>query len=675
LLYLFSKKKSLNTANTKEKRFLLCLLLLLMPLLSVSQLNINYFLQKGKYKLYYYKYSEAIEAFNTVIEHQPNNAKAYYLRGIAKYNLGDFYGAEEDYSQTIDIKANYAQAYYYRGMTRIQLYNFQGAIKDFNQTLSFITSDAELYIQRGFCKLRLEKFESAIKDFDKSLKKSKNKKKAYYYRAIAEVNLQDTTQAIRNLAQAIEIDSSYVLPYVYRGKIYHTKGLYKEALDDYNQAIRYEPKNTRALINRSMTYNKLNKLQEAMEDLNQVIKTEPSNALAFYNRALLRTQIGDYDKAIEDYNEVLKFNPQNILSYFNRGIVHMKKNSYGKAIRDFTMAIRYYPDFAKAYMNRAAARQRLQDYKGAQKDRQKAKQIFAAYQKNELKQINFADTSENFRRLISLQSSQNLPKQFSKSDKSIEPFGLYSLYYKNGNESNITRTIEKYLKDEAKNSSMDFLDENFVFDYSNNSETSPEEHLKQIKSMKKMLNKGNKNSEWEIKYKTALLKSYRKNYNGAIEDLTEIIKNKKDTNFLAYYTRANVRYRMTEYIRMMEDESKIIQINLDSKFIEQPISRQVTIHDYKKVIDDYNQAVRLAPKFVYNYYNRANVKVKNKNYSGAIADYNKALLLENNFAEAYFNRGLTYIHLQKTTKGCIDLSRAGELGIDKAYRVINIYCK
>ncbi len=671
---LFSKNKNLKPAKTKGKRLLLCLFLLLVPLISVSQLNLNYFLQKGNYKLYYYKYSEAIEVFNTVIEHRPNHAKAYYLRGIAKYNLGDFYGAEKDYSQTISLKANYAQAYYYRGMTRIQLYNFKGAIKDFNQTLSFITSDAELYIQRGFCKLRLEKYKAAIQDFDKSLKKSKNKKKAYYYRAIAEVNLKDTSQAIKNLSQAIEADSNYVLPYLYRGRIYHAKGLYEKALEDYNQAIEYEPNNTRALINRSMTYNQLNELKKSMEDLNKVIKTDPSNALAYYNRALLRTQIGDYDKAVEDYNQVLKFNPQNILSYFNRGIVHMKKNSYGKAIKDFTMAIRYYPDFAKAYMNRAIARQQLQDYKGAQKDRQKAKQIFAAYQKNELNQINFADTTENFRRLISLQSSQNLPKQFSKSDQSIKPFGLYALYYNNKNERSITRINEKYRKDEAQKVSMDFLDEKFVFDYSNNSETSPEEHQSQIKNIEERIKETSSNSAWKLKYKMALLKSYRKNYNGAIEDLTEIINQKKETTFLTYYTRANVRYRMTEYIRMMEDESKI-KINLDNKFIEQPISRQVTIHDYKKVIDDYNQAVRLAPKFVYNYYNRANVKVKNKNYSGAIADYNKAILLEKDFAEAYFNRGLTYIHLQKTTKGCIDLSRAGELGIEKAYRVINIYCK
>lgn len=655
-----------------KKALLWCVLFLLIPSATMAQLNLNYFLDKAKYKLYYYKYSEAIDALNTVIEHKPNLAKAYYLRGIAKYNLGDFYGAEKDYSQTLEFKANSAKAYYYRGMTRIQLYNFQGAIRDFNRTLDFMTPDAELFIQRGFCKLRLEEYESAIQDFNHSLEHSKNNKKAYYYRAVSFINLKDTTKAIADLSQALKIDSSYTSPYIYRGRIYHSMGKYDKALQDYNQAIKNAPNNTRALISRSMTYNELNNLEKAMADLNKVIKTEPSNSLAYYNRALLRTQIGAYDEAIEDYNKVLQYNPQNILSYFNRGIVHMEKNSLGKAIRDFSLAIRFYPNFAKAYMNRAIARQRLQDYQGARKDRKKAEEIFTAYRQNELKQINFADTSENFRRLISLQNSRDLPQHFGNVDKNIEPFGMYAIYYKSQNSSNIQKTIQEYVKKNPTPGSFQFLDQNFIFGYSNNSETSPEQHLSQIDSLRKL--KETTSNSWKSTYKTALLKSYRKNYNSALKDISAIIEHNKD-NFLAYYTRANIRYRMIEYIKMMEDDSKIIQIDLDNQFIEQPISREVTFHDYKKVIRDYNEAVRLAPDFVYNYYNRANVKVKNKNYEGAIKDYNKAIFLESKFAEAYFNRGLTFIHLQKTNKGCIDLSRAGELGIEKAYTVIKIYCK
>ena len=43
--------------------------------------------------------------------------------------------------------------------------------------------------------------------------------------------------------------------------------------------------------------------------------------------------------------------------------------------------------------------------------------------------------------------------------------------------------------------------------------------------------------------------------------------------------------------------------------------------------------------------------------------------------DAYFNRGLALIFIKDKEKGCIDLSRAGELGVADAYSVISKYCK
>ena len=43
--------------------------------------------------------------------------------------------------------------------------------------------------------------------------------------------------------------------------------------------------------------------------------------------------------------------------------------------------------------------------------------------------------------------------------------------------------------------------------------------------------------------------------------------------------------------------------------------------------------------------------------------------------EAYFNRGLVLIYLKDKEKGCIDLSKAGELGVADAYGVISKYCE
>ena len=51
-------------------------------------------------------------------------------------------------------------------------------------------------------------------------------------------------------------------------------------------------------------------------------------------------------------------------------------------------------------------------------------------------------------------------------------------------------------------------------------------------------------------------------------------------------------------------------------------------------------------------------------------DYTKAIELNPLFAESYFNRGLLYYSEGKVKEGTRDLSRAGELGLYKAYSLI-----
>ena len=61
------------------------------------------------------------------------------------------------------------------------------------------------------------------------------------------------------------------------------------------------------------------------------------------------------------------------------------------------------------------------------------------------------------------------------------------------------------------------------------------------------------------------------------------------------------------------------------------------------------------------------------NYDEALVNYNKAIELNPHFAEAYYNRGLIQIYMKDTRKGCLDISKAGELGITEAYKVLKNY--
>ena len=86
-----------------------------------------------------------------------------------------------------------------------------------------------------------------------------------------------------------------------------------------------------------------------------------------------------------------------------------------------------------------------------------------------------------------------------------------------------------------------------------------------------------------------------------------------------------------------------------------------------------SKAAKLLPDFAYIYYNRGNLLCLSGRMPEAIEDYTRAIELNPSFGEAYYNRGLIQIYLKDTRKGCLDMSKAGELGVADAYKVLRIY--
>jgi len=98
-----------------------------------AQVNLPHFIRQGRIALYNNEYSEAIEHFNVVISRKTDPFEEYFYRGIAKYNLKDYLGAEHDFSRTLEIHPFYSRAYHYRGVTHAALMEKSKAIHDLNK--------------------------------------------------------------------------------------------------------------------------------------------------------------------------------------------------------------------------------------------------------------------------------------------------------------------------------------------------------------------------------------------------------------------------------------------------------------------------------------------------------------------------------------------------------------
>lgn len=641
-----------------------------------AQVNIRHFMSMGENALRNSNYQDALKNFNVVITFKPDLFEPYFLRGIAKFNLGDFIGADRDFSKSIDMHPLYSHAYHYRAITRDQMKNYHKGILDFNKALEIDPFNADIYVSRGATRIHMKSYISAVQDLDMAIKYDANNPLAYLNRAVAKNLLKQNEEAIKDCNKAIQLDYFNTGAYLKRGLIKMEIEKYDSALIDFEQAIKLDPSDPYAYFNRAMVKVYLNDSIGALNDYNKVIGMDPYNALTFYNRALLKTNLKDYDGALEDYTNVILINPDNVYTYYNRGYIKHELKDYKGAIKDYNKALELFPDFAGAYINRSAARANIGDHQGAKEDNAKAMSIINALHGEDAYtdalMRRYAD-SAYFQKIIQFEADfkgQVDESSIAKMDKSIipEPFFVVLLVTDDQEYLDQARSEHYFLKilevpiSRRITSTFGLTNEILSLDHSQI------DRQTRIADSLLIYNPYSK----EAYFYKGVINGSLQNYKDALDAYTKAIE--IDPKFaLAYLNRSIVYYEIDMNNYTEETMGQEITISW-GKNDPQYVIKESKIPEFKKSLKDINRAIELDPELAVAYFNRANIKLALKDYTGAIADFSIAIEKEPELGEAYFNRGLTCLYLKDTRKACNDLGKAGEFGVTEAYKAINRYC-
>ena len=637
-----------------------------------AQYDKDVFMYRGRAALAEGKFAKAIENFNILEKLDSTDYENFFFRGIAKYNLGVLRGAKKDFNPSVRINPVVTSGYHYRGITESRTGNYEAALKDIDKAIELRPGYSGLFFSRGVTHFLSQNFEAAVADFDKYIRKEPKDPSAYLNRGASRLFLGDTLKALEDYNKAIKLDRFDPEGYVRRGRLYAAQKKNELAIRDMDQAISIDTTNTFAYFNRAILHYESKNYTSALKDLDRVLKDEPGNALTLYNRGLILAQLGDFESALSDLDRVLNINPNNVLAHFNRASVLIEMGMYRDALDDYDAAIELYPDFAKAYMNRSYVKNLLGMKKESKEDYETAKRKVEEYRKEQDEgKMSLSDTSARFSALLALDAD------FARKDFNDEMLQHRDVDIK-------LRPLMRFVKsddEQATNPTISHIYENpllkrFIRDFGDRLRIDgptagtagtdiPVEGL----------------SEAMKEFTLALDETTRKHFNAALMHYDQAISAQPESSLENYYkafylmNRAVLRADMIEFISSMENNVQTLSMD-DSGNTRARVKDQVSVHyDYSQAIADLLSALEILPELPWLNYNLGNLYCLSSDFVKAIESYSRALSQYPYLGDAWFNRGLVQVYLKEREKGCMDLSRAGELGVADAYGIIKKFCE
>ncbi len=652
------------------------LLAWLLPVSATAQINTDRMMLMGRNALYYEDYVLSIRRFNMVISAKPYLSEPYFFRGLAKFYLEDYNGAEEDCRIAIDRNPFLPDNYRLRGLCRINLKSYEGAVADYKKLLEIEPEDESGWHNMTLCYLQLKEYGKAVECIGRMLDLWPRKASLYTLEAQAYFAQKDTASAMASLDSALKINPYEGPAWSMYAAVYAGRGEYRAAEEALDKTIQQMPREAGHYINRALARYHLRNLRGAMTDYDTALEMDSANYIGHFNRGLLRAQVGDDNRAIEDFDFVLKLEPDNMIALFNRALMLNNTGDYRGAIHDINAVIKEFPNFWTGYQLRAEVRRKMGDTKGAELDEFKVlkaqmERRYGGNKQQDTKRTRKVSdrTMEDYNKLVEADASEDETPTYeseyrgkvqNRRTELIPEQALTLTYYAGKSEFE----LKMYNKNLERLNRSGILPERLVLthDEAAPDETRIQERFSSIRALSDKIARQPNNM---LLYLARSIDEYLvRDFEEALADADRAVA--LDSSYaLAYYMRVQIRMKNNE-ARMAEKPGTPASGEAKWTF-------DTSRPEYQAALDDCDRILAREPDFAGCYYNKGNIYLQMKLLPEAIEAYTRAIKIHAGYAEAYYNRGVARILSGDYAAGIPDLSRAGELGLYKAYNLIKRY--
>ena len=302
-------------------------------------------------------YARAIELTSSVLQKNPKDHVALYLRASSLVEIGLLRGETEsvrkgiqDARQSVGIKTtdniNYYLPYLYGMTTLSQIENrpnhAQVTVQVAAQLLklpSIRPADAaNIHYQRALASMFLRDSKSAAEDYEAAIKKSPSHIASYVGLAEAYSAQNNAGKAEQAFDRAVEAFPKNPTVFNNRGMFLQGQGKFEKAIADFSQALQIDSKFFVAHTNRGFTLMESGDAQAAETDYSASLRISKDQPLVHSLRGTARLTQGKLNAAIQDYQRVTQLDQRNAVAHADLGFALFFAKDYRSALTSFDNA-------------------------------------------------------------------------------------------------------------------------------------------------------------------------------------------------------------------------------------------------------------------------------------------------------------------------------------------------
>lgn len=521
----------------------------------------------------------------------------------------------------------------------------------------------------GRSALYYDDYITAIHYFNTALEAKPYLADAYYYRAYAKFSLDDFQSAVDDLDRAISFNPFHIEYYQLRGLNRIHVGDYQGSIDDYTRVVAELPEDQGALYNRVLCRLELQDYATADAELDIIINKWPTLTRAYLVKAQTCLALADTLRGSMWIDSLLVINQREPVAWAFKARQAYRDNILALADSCYTQAVKYDVGNIDYYLERAQVRHSLNRFNSAIADYTRVIELqprhFVAHYNRGIIRAYVGD--------------DNLALEDFDYVLSIEPDNTLAIY----NRAELRRNTGDYRGAIADYSTLIAEFPNFLYGYSQRADcykrigasalaSKDESRLLRANldlafgvSRPRSIKKMRKRTDEELAHYDQLIEEMPDSVNSFMRDFVGSREgHNAERVFLPPFRLAGLSYSVEGGAKSVyAADAAVAQVVADAQHL-------YDADDKVAALELLNQAASHGMRDAVVFYNIGCLESDVGTLELAEAAFSNAVEADALMAEAYYNKAVIYLLMGDEVSASPLLSKAGEMGILRAYTLL-----